>query len=310
MTVTVSILDHGTTTTSVWPNTFLEEAYILIHLKSALDTHSRSHAYSPPGRGRYPPRGRAPPDPHTFDYPASLKQFAEWFRYTYPQQAQEEDSADKAAEQAAGDGSKPRNGIKAKWEQYKKTFAASQLLVMFEHHKKSPWFAEKYDPAPEFVSLRQRVRKEGWRGRVHTFLNDLEMGKYDPSLSEPKENGHGGGGDDSAAAGAGEEDFNNMEEDDEKGVKGRGEELSVDPEGNEVMIRTIPPDIGRVKLEESLRKVPGFVHLALGDPLQKRNYYRAGWIKFSDEADMANVMSTLSETKVRAITSLDSEWPR
>src|SRR5262249_1447482 len=30
----------------------------------------------------------------------------------------------------------------------------------------------------------------------------------------------------------------------------RGEEVSVHPEGNQVMIRTIPPDIGRVKLEE------------------------------------------------------------
>jgi hypothetical protein len=30
----------------------------------------------------------------------------------------------------------------------------------------------------------------------------------------------------------------------------RGEEISVPPEGNQVMIRTIPPDIGRVKLEE------------------------------------------------------------
>lgn len=31
----------------------------------------------------------------------------------------------------------------------------------------------------------------------------------------------------------------------------RGEEISVQPEGNQVMIRTIPPDIGRVKLEEA-----------------------------------------------------------
>ena len=30
----------------------------------------------------------------------------------------------------------------------------------------------------------------------------------------------------------------------------RGEEISVPTEGNQVMIRTIPPDIGRVKLEE------------------------------------------------------------
>jgi len=41
------------------------------------------------------------------------------------------------------------------------------------------------------------------------------------------------------------------------------------------------------------------VHLALGDPLQKRNYYRAGWIKFKEDADMPAVMTELSEKKVR-----------
>jgi hypothetical protein len=56
-----------------------------------------------------------------------LKQYAEWFRYFYPQQAIEEDNADKAAEQEAGDGTKPRNGIKSKWEKYKKDFSATQV---------------------------------------------------------------------------------------------------------------------------------------------------------------------------------------
>lgn len=41
------------------------------------------------------------------------------------------------------------------------------------------------------------------------------------------------------------------------------------------------------------------MHLALGDPLQKRNYYRAGWIKFKEDADMPAVMTELSEKKVR-----------
>ena len=50
--------------------------------------------------------------------------------------------------------------------------------------------------------------------------------------------------------------------------------------------------------EQACNQMPGFLYLALGDPLQKRNYYRAGWIRFSDEADMAAVMSELSEKKV------------
>lgn len=44
--------------------------------------------------------------------------------------------------------------------------------------------------------------------------------------------------------------------------------------------------------------MPGFVYLALGDPMQKRNYYRAGWIKFTEEVDMQKVITVLGEKKV------------
>ena len=103
-------------------------------LKPKPDAHSRAgYGYE---RGPYPPPPyqsgrRGPPDPHTFDYPATLKQYAEWFRYYHPQQAMEEDNADKAAEQEAGDGSKPRNGIRSRWEKYKKEFAAQQVGVSY-----------------------------------------------------------------------------------------------------------------------------------------------------------------------------------
>jgi hypothetical protein len=40
------------------------------------------------------------------------------------------------------------------------------------------------------------------------------------------------------------------------------------------------------------------VYLALGDPLQKRNYYRAGWIRFKEDTDMPAVMAELAEKKV------------
>ena len=92
------------------------------------------------GYDRSPPRSRdhrhggkshsyrqAPPDPHTFDAPASLKQYADWFRHYFPQQAIDEDQADKLAEQEAGDGTRPRNGIKSRWERYKKDFLQKQV---------------------------------------------------------------------------------------------------------------------------------------------------------------------------------------
>jgi hypothetical protein len=105
----------------------------LLGLMLFIDAHSRSYGYRSPGRGQYPPpysNRRAPPDPHSFDYQASLKQYADWFRYYFPQQATEEDNLDKAAEHEAGDGSKPRNGIKSKWEKYKKEFAATQVSTL------------------------------------------------------------------------------------------------------------------------------------------------------------------------------------
>ncbi|KAF9464270.1 hypothetical protein BDZ94DRAFT_1256727 [Collybia nuda] len=299
------------------------------------DTHSRGYGHASPRRGhpvQFPPSRRAPPDPHTFDYPASLKQYADWFRFYYPQQATEEDNADKAAEQEAGDGSKPRNGIKSKWEKYKKDFTATQLQTMFDHHRKSPWFAEKYDPASEFQNLRLRVRKDGWKGRLDGFLLELESGKFDPDLNEPESdskesilNGEGttsdtngiapvvaaddmkGGDDDMQFGVEVDEDpgdnepsrveTNGKASSDKRNIN-RGEEISVPPEGNQVMIRTIPPDIGRVKLEEACSKVPGYVYLALGDPLQKRNYYRAGWLRFQDDADMTAVLAELADIKI------------
>jgi hypothetical protein len=159
---------------------------------------------------------------------------------------------------------------------------------MFEHHRKSPWFAEKYSPLPEFQNLRRRVRKGGWRSRIDSFLVDLEAGKFDPDFTEsepeavapPKEaavNGDGAQPDASdpvapvdegkPTEGDDEMQFNmDTEEDggdpevnraDANGKAStnnkrivRDEEVSIMPEGNQVMIRTIPPDIGRVKLEE------------------------------------------------------------
>ena len=98
---------------------------------------TESLPFPDPHRGGYSPRRShhpsrpTPQDPHTLDYPASLKQYAEWFRYFFPQQAAEEDTLDKQAEIEAADGSKPRNGIRSKWEKYKKDFSSNQVRVIF-----------------------------------------------------------------------------------------------------------------------------------------------------------------------------------
>lgn len=45
------------------------------------------------------------------------------------------------------------------------------------------------------------------------------------------------------------------------------------------------------------------MYLALGDPLQKRNFYRAGWLRFTDDADMPMIMTELSEKKVSSLVT-------
>jgi len=148
---------------------------------------------------------------------------------------------------------------------------------MFNHHRKSPWFAEKYSPAEEFQNLRSKTRKEGWKGRVHAFLDDLEAGKFDPlpetnELEEPAKdsNGSANGAMEDSKAQPNDEDMDGVDDDGEtarqdpngkSNGKQSDSELEVYPEANQVLIRTIPPDIGRVKLENvCLTLFPSFRH--------------------------------------------------
>lgn len=156
---------------------------------------------------------------------------------------------------------------------------------MFDHHRKSPWFAEKYDPSAQYAYLRKRVRKEGWRGRLNTFLENLDAGLFDPQsgnlyqLSSPAKQSvtlkkeetkedqealpdHDGLAPVDESMKVDEDVIVDVEEEGDKldsnvqsvengkrDSRDRGEEVSVVPEGHQIMIRTIPPDIGRVKLE-------------------------------------------------------------
>lgn len=60
-------------------------------------------------------------------------------------------------------------------------------------------------------------------------------------------------------------------------------------------------------LYQACNTAPGFVYLALGDPLQKRNDYHAGWIKFTEDADIPTTMGELSEKKVGNLFRRPSE---
>lgn len=145
---------------------------------------------------------------------------------------------------------------------------------MFNAHKAQVWFIERYDPAADHVALRDRIKAEGRKGRTARFIQELDEGKYDPIAEEPitisstevkpPTSPHP-----EAVVDPNNEqepDFDNENEEEgntkqtteinENGKPkegpqgGRDEECSMETEGNQVMIRTLPPDIGRVKLEQ------------------------------------------------------------
>ena len=161
---------------------------------------------------------------------------------------------------------------------------------MFNYHKASPWFNEKYNPAEPYVNLRLRVRKEGWTGRISNFTHQLDEGLHDPVLEQPEKsipehspsspNGdheipsgeevkpdEAAEGEDEAPSGDSNVQPNGHSngkktagpEPDSFRFKLRDDEISVLPEGNQVLIRTIPPDIGRVKLERVSTRYGRFV---------------------------------------------------
>ncbi|KAG8956553.1 hypothetical protein FRC04_000031 [Tulasnella sp. 424] len=313
--------------------------------------------YSPPPHGYRaysPPRQRGPVNPYDMDYPATFRQFTEWYRYNHPGQVE----ADPNAKNPDGT---PVNPYKKPYDEYRRAFTSEQLRILFDHHKRSAWFIERYSPGDNYVALRTRTRKIGWSGRIDEFMGKLEQGQFDPPKLEldatppplsasiqrdqqPKEaaangtdagadpaNGNGSTAENGNGNGAGDVDMDETRAEDEMdinmydgeggnemngagdadGVAAKGardalpsdvqataEEVSVEPEGVQIMIRTIPPDLGRVKIEEACQKIPGFMYLALGDPMQKRNYYRCGWIRFEDEVDVPDVIAKLGEEKL------------
>lgn len=144
-----------------------------------------------------------------------------------------------------------------------------QVQILFEKHRSAAWFLEKYDPTEKYSDLRARVRKQGWQGALDQFLEDLETGKFDAIF----ETSRSAGGDVKTESPNGDsqrpiktevpesskdEKPIKVEEDEEKtyddpewvNVTGKDDDEVIIPhKGHQVMIKTIPPDIGRLRLE-------------------------------------------------------------
>jgi len=154
------------------------------------------------------------------------------------------------------------------------TIFSPQVRTLFERHRKTAWFLEKYDPRDPYLDLRNRVRKTGWEGAVDKWVSELEEGKHDPvpdpaipaiahSSSTPA-NGNGiavastsGETNDNPSKSGPSETPKREDQDDRDDESGDerergpqdGDEIIVPQKGHQVMIKTIPPDIGRLRLE-------------------------------------------------------------
>lgn len=81
--------------------------------------------YSPPPHGYRaysPPRQRGPVNPYDMDYPATFRQFTEWYRYNHPGQVE----ADPNAKNPDGT---PVNPYKKPYDEYRRAFTSEQVWL-------------------------------------------------------------------------------------------------------------------------------------------------------------------------------------
>ncbi|KAG8829040.1 hypothetical protein FRC17_007179 [Serendipita sp. 399] len=255
-------------------------------------------------RPRSPGRRRSTlEDPMQRDSLASFKQYSDWLRSTRPELWHEDQTEESSEKTSQDKGS--ASIVKARYDEYRRQFIRKQHKLMFDYHRNFTWFKEKYDTGERYADMRDRVRKYGWEGAIDFFVNELEAGKYDPttlSVHDPIQSISAGNDDR-------REDVDHDGDDSMQGgisipvsapptqTLAPGEAMVI-PRHPQLMIKTLPPDIGRLKLEEVLSTFSGFKYVAMGDPVQKKQFYRPAWIAFEDNNDVSKAQTELETKKV------------
>lgn len=110
--------------------------------------------------------------------------------------------------------------LRAAYGEYRDGATGRQLLHFFDAHKSEDWFIEKY--YPDNLSMRKSAILEARKAQYSVFIEDLQAGKYDNIDLDVKDGT--------------EENVDG----DQNGVAG----------GNILYLKTIPPSLTRVKIEE------------------------------------------------------------
>ncbi|RKP35159.1 hypothetical protein BJ085DRAFT_14053 [Dimargaris cristalligena] len=160
--------------------------------------------------------------------------------------------------------------IDERYQEYKQNFRGRQHTAFFTAHQEDDWFREKYHPKARAARLHHLSMAKV--PRYEHFVRQLEAGAFDNvSMDEPP--------------------------------KGDGEtaepvQNNPDHETHTLFIKTIPPSIGRQRLEEFCSTVPGFQYLALTEANPTKKFHRFGWVKFSPNTDMDTAHQQLDRAKI------------
>lgn len=182
-----------------------------------------------------------------------------------------------------------------KYQEYRKAFQRRAMEQFFEAHKDASWFKEKFGISKEQIEARNTRRKQGRSGKRKIWLDDLQSGALDKinfdiiESREPR--------DDLSHPSTSSKYYITTNQAGEKEEIDEIESFVLPPESNQLLIRSIPPEIARSSIEEVLKEEEGFVHLALGEPHPLKRYSRVGCAVFeSRNADqMLDIALRLSQ---------------
>lgn len=171
------------------------------------------------------------------------------------------------------------------WQQayrdYRGAHRRAQLWSFFLAHCEDAWFREKYDPAPEYESLRGK-RRHAALGSAAQWIDELGYGQLDGVCYDV-----------------------NIERTDTQPLyavtnrRGVVEHFDTeappvppDPE-HTLLVRAWPGDLPRSALETHLGTFSGFRYVAMLEPLAQRHWQRSGLAVFAHGTDMRAALAAL-----------------
>ena len=180
----------------------------------------------------------------------------------------------------------------SKYGEYKLEFNRQQLNEFFVMHKDEEWFQEKYHP--DLKTLRHDMEISYLRRRVEVFMELYNQGNIKELRLE------------SSRA----EEIETLLDCFVYRLEGGTEEdvlslqLGVSPDQElhkttSIYLRSIHPTIKREEIEAVCKKFPGYLRLALSEPLPENRWLRKGWISFARDSKIKEICLNIGSVRLK-----------